>query len=217
MDALKVRTVQALVDRAELLGGHVALAGGDDPDDFALGLEGQHVIQIEQEVLLSGAADHLPAAGGGWRFGNFTEMGQGLGRIARPGAEGAGAVEGLFQAFPADRFEQVIESAGFEGADGVLVVGGDNDDHRQGARGQTANHVESAHAGHLQIQKDEIGLKTGDIAEGIVAVGRLTHNLDAGESRQFVAQHLAGHRFIVDDQGAHCGSHLGRSQTLRGR
>src|ERR1039458_10359325 len=156
VDALKNRTAQALVDGTERLSGHVALAGGDDPDDFALGLEGQHVIEIEQEVLLARAADYLAAAGGGRRLGNFAEASQRLGDIAWPGAEDAGAVEGLFQAFPADRFEQVIQSAGFEGTDGVLVVGGDNDDDRLDAGGQTANDVESAHAGHLQIQKDEM-------------------------------------------------------------
>ena len=59
--ALKDRPAQAGVDVAQRLGGHVALAGGDDPDDLALGLEGQHVVEIQQVVLLAGAAHHFAA------------------------------------------------------------------------------------------------------------------------------------------------------------
>src|SRR5271157_2938582 len=36
VDAVEDRTAQALIDPAERLSGHVALAGGNDPDDFAL-------------------------------------------------------------------------------------------------------------------------------------------------------------------------------------
>src|ERR1039457_6425387 len=75
VNAVKNRTAQALVNAAQSLSGHVALAGGDDPDDFALGLKGQHVIEIEQEVLLAGAADYLAAAGRGRRLGHFAEAG----------------------------------------------------------------------------------------------------------------------------------------------
>ena len=99
-------------------------------------------------------------------------------------------------------FKQVVQRSGFEGADGVLVVGGDDDDDRQGAFRQLADHVETAQNGHFQIQEDQIGPVLGDLAQGVGAVGGLTHDFHVRKRAQFFAQHLARHRFIVHDQGA---------------
>ena len=42
---------------AKRLGGEEALAGGDDPAELAPGLEGEHVVEIEEEVFLAAAAN----------------------------------------------------------------------------------------------------------------------------------------------------------------
>ena len=71
------------------------------------------------------------------------------------------------------------------------------------------DHIEAAHPRHLQIQKYQVGFEPGNLAEGIVAVGGFTGDLDVRKTAQFLAQHLARDRFVVHNQSAYrSGIHL---------
>ncbi len=120
-------------------------------------------------------------------------------------AQQAGAVQALLQTLAAHGLEQVIERPGLERADGVLVVGGHDDDHRQRSRRQAMDHVEAAQAGHLQIEQHQVGLQQGDLGQRFLAARCLARHGDIVEALQFLAQHLAGNRLVVNYQRSNRG------------
>ena len=81
-------------------------------------------------------------------------------------------------------FKQVIGRVRVEGADGVLVVGGGEDDGRAGI--DQLQHFEAIELGHLHVQEQQIGSGLGDGFHGIEAVGAFGRNLDL----RMVAQQL---------------------------
>ena len=88
----------------------------------------------------------------------------------------------------------------FEGADGVIVVGGDEDD--GGAGADQLEDFEAVELGHLDIEKDEIGLQFGDGFDGFEAVGAFGGDFDFGMRGEKFAQDLAGELLVVDNHGA---------------
>src|ERR1017187_9646106 len=56
---LELRSAEAILDGLQRLRGIQAIPGGDDPDQFALGLKGEHLIGIQQYIVGSAAAHHL--------------------------------------------------------------------------------------------------------------------------------------------------------------
>jgi hypothetical protein len=115
-------------------------------------------------------------------------------------------------------FKQIIQRPGLKRADGVLVVRRDNHHNRQRALRQMADHVEAAHPGHLQVEENQVGLQARDLAQSVVAVGRLAGDFDVRERPQFVAQHLARDGFIVHHQRAYRrGVHLPGSNAKTAR
>ena len=70
------------------------------------------------------------------------------------GAEAAKFLEGAFQLFGLDGLEQVVDGIGFEGAEGVLVVGGGEDD--EGLSGEMREEFEAVHAGHLDVEEEHV-------------------------------------------------------------
>jgi hypothetical protein len=106
--------------------------------------------------------------------------------------------------------EQVVDRTLFEGVDGVLIVGGDEDD--LGARtgfGQRACHFQSGQSGHADVQEHHVRLVFGDGLQRRGAVLALGHDL------QF-RPHLAQHRrqrgtqqfFVFGDHALKHGSGL---------
>jgi hypothetical protein len=151
-------------------------------------LEGQHVIELQQMIFIAGASHDFAAVRrcGAVETG-VTQSYQGFGDFGLVQAERTDAVERLFEAFAAHRLQKVIQRAGFEGADGVLVVRRHNNDDRQRAIGKALNHFEASQPGHLQIQKYQVGAKLGDARQGLCAIFRFGHDLDIREVRQLVA------------------------------
>ena len=86
------------------------------------------------------------------------------------------AIESGIKAFAADRFQEIVDGVDFEGAHGVLVVSGDEDDGSFGA--DEFENVEAGKLGHLHIEKNQVGFVLGDGFDGFEAVGALGDHFD---------------------------------------
>jgi len=65
-----------------------------------------------------------------------------------------------------------------ERAQGVLVVGGDEDDRRDAVRAHTLEDVEAVEVRHLDVQEHEVGPQLFDRKDGLTAIPALAHDLD---------------------------------------
>jgi hypothetical protein len=87
--------------------------------------------------------------------------------------------DGAGEGFGLDGLEEIVEGVGGEGLQGVLVVGGDEDD--VGAGGQVFEDLEAVHAGHLDIEEECVGAEGLDLFDGLESVGGFAGNGQAFE------------------------------------
>ena len=144
-------------------------------------------------------------------------------RGARSGAAGRdagfGAVDGFRDTDEVKGFEQVVDGVHVERADGVLVISGGEDELGQrrdvflgtgfcgsGAVAVTVavdeplNHGKAVLPGHLDIEKDEIGMVFIDKVDGLNAVRSLGDDVDVADGIEQILQLVAGQLFVVDDE-----------------
>jgi len=137
----------------------------------------------------------------------------GFGR--RSGRRGllADALEGGFEAFAADGFEEIVEGADVEGFEGVAVVGGDEDDGGVTVLFQAAGDGEAVEARHLEVEEDEVGVEAVDQLDGFEATGCLADHGDTADLFELLAEDLAGDGFVVGDESAHQTAALSRGTS----
>src|ERR1019366_5405192 len=128
---LELRSAEAILDGLQRLRGVQALFGSDDPDQFALGLKGEHLIGIQKYIVGSAAAHHLADPGRMLRSGDRGDAGDPVGNLDRPLQQTGGALHRLLQARFGDRLEQVVDRAGLESLNRILVEGCHDHDDRQ--------------------------------------------------------------------------------------
>src|SRR2546427_817443 len=80
--------------------------------------------------------------------------------------------------FITERLQQIIECVHFEGADGVLIVGGDKYGERHRRRPDRLNDLQTVEPGHLYIEKNEIQRLARDDLYGSLSVCRFQHASD---------------------------------------
>ena len=97
------------------------------------------------------------------------------------------------------RLEEVVQGVDVEGAEGVGVVGRDED--HPGPDGGALEEVEPGLARHLHVEEDHVGLLALDEAGRLVHVRGLAHDLDLGVRGEEPPQLLAGQPLVVHDQG----------------
>lgn len=125
------------------------------------------------------------AAGAGLR----AELGaHALQRLAQPGARG--------------RLQEVIERAGVKGAQGMLVVGRDENDGRQLLRPQGVEHVEPVHPRHLDVQEYQVRLVFADGGHRRRAVPAFAGYLYIRLGREQRAETLAPERLVIHQECA---------------
>ena len=96
--------------------------------------------------------------------------------------------------------EQVIDRAMVEGIDGILVVGGDEDQMR--LSGERLCSLDTVHLGHVDIEKDDIRFEAVHHDDRLAAIAGLTHDLQFGPRFLQAAGNLLAHQaFIIDDDG----------------
>ncbi len=109
----------------------------------------------------------------------------------------ARVIEALLEAIAAERFQQVVERVDFEGLQRVLVVGGDEDDHRHLVGADLLDDPEAVDGGHLDVEEYQFGRELLDGAHGLDAIGALADHFDVGLLRQQSQNPFPGHRLIV--------------------
>ena len=92
----------------------------------------------------------------------------------------AGAGDGFLEPRGLEGLQQVIDGADLEGAHGVGVVGGGEDDGRRGIGGQFFQHVEAIEARHLDVEKEQAGPQLRAHRQCRLAIGGLAGDLDVG-------------------------------------
>ena len=88
-----------------------------------------------------------------------------------------GTGECLAEARRVIRLEQVIDGMHVEGADRVLVEGGDEHDRRQRRFFEPLQNAEPVEVGHLHVEEDHLGPKCADTRNGVPAARALGHDL----------------------------------------
>jgi hypothetical protein len=85
-----------------------------------------------------------------------------------------------------------VERAELEGFEHVLALRlARNDDHGRGLpRHQEPQEREAVHAGHLEVERDEVGREQRRDAQGLFAVGRLAYDLDVVGALQELGDRL---------------------------
>ena len=96
-----------------------------------------------------------------------------------------------------DRLQQVIERAHLEGPQRVLIVRGDEDDHRHLLRPDRLQHLEPVGARHLDVQEDEIRRIPPDHRQPFFRGGRFLDRIPG--PLEDVTEETADLRFVVDD------------------
>src|SRR5581483_2901710 len=170
----------------------------------ALGGEGDVVVLGLDVIELGGGNDvDVGAVAHHDAFGKLAGGGGGCAEFGGLGDLGAGAFlgagEGGFEAVGPVGLEQVIGGVDLEGAQGVLIVGGGEDDGHVAAN-QFKN-FETIELGHLDIEEEQVGLALGDSLDCLEAVGAFGDDLDFGMMREHLAEDGAGEFFVVDDYG----------------
>src|SRR5260370_12380401 len=122
-------------------------------------------------------------------------------------ARGAGALDllprffnGLANAFLVERLQDVVDRVHLEGLDRVLIVGSGEDDlrYRDLSVYQFLYDAESVQAGHLAIEKNQLGGMFLDQVDRLQSVTALGHDVDVLDRLQKVAQLVASQLLVID-------------------
>ena len=134
---------------------------GVDADVVAFGFDPVDRVDVDERYAAAGF--HQQALGGRGSAGP-QQFRQSLRQFSLPIALEmlACSRERGLKPLPAERLQQVIDRLHFERADGVFVVGGHEDRRRHAIDADGLDHLEAIHAGHLQIEKHEIGRRMPD-------------------------------------------------------
>jgi hypothetical protein len=92
--------------------------------------------------------------------------------------------------------------AGLECLDGVLIVCGDEHDHRQRFVRQLRDDLEARHARHLNVEEHHVGLVGADRGDGFASVRTLRDDLEVLRLEQADLEPAARKRLVIDDDRA---------------
>jgi len=87
-----------------------------------------------------------------------------------------------------------------EGADRVLVEGGDEDHRHVGP--QELEDLETVELRHLHVEEEKVRLPLAGRPHRLEAVAALPHDLDTRRPREILAEDRSRRLFVVDDQDA---------------
>src|SRR5690554_2897399 len=115
----------------------------------------------------------------------------------------ASPLQGLRQGLFAHRLEQVAAGLHVKGLDGVMVIGrAENHRRRIFQLADLLRRLHAVHAGHANIQQQDIGLQAGDLPEGIVTVSGFTAHLVSRQVFQQPVDTLSRQWFVIGNQDA---------------
>ena len=114
----------------------------------------------------------------------------------------AGALDGAVEAVAVEGLEQVVHGVDFEGAQRVLVVGGDEHHRREIADPQLLDHAEAVQLRHLHVQEHQVRLQLAHRLHALSPVGALADQLDSRLRFHQLAEAQPRQRLVVNDQRA---------------
>src|ERR1017187_10273939 len=203
MNSLELWCSQALFDHSQRLGCKQPPFRGNNPNQFPLRLKGQHVVTVQEEILLTAASHDLCAPGRvGW-FGGGGDLVDTRGDLGRFPLQVSGALHGNPQSRFADGFQQIVDGPGFERLNRVLVISGYDHDNGEWGLAEVPDHFKPAHYRHLQIEKDNVRTEARDLLPSISTVSGLADDQDSRQQFQFFAKDAPRDRLVVNDQGFH--------------
>src|SRR6266480_2528398 len=97
--------------------------------------------------------------------------------------------------------EQIEQRVDLERPEGVLVVGGDEDHHRELRRVEPTEQREAVHLGHLDVEEQQVGRRAPDGVECRAAVGAFSHDVNLGVVGEQRADGGARGRLVVHHEG----------------
>ena len=135
------------------------------------------------------------------RLRAFGQLAQGCIDTGRRRAEAiAHPLDAGGQARHLDRLQHVVDGAGLEGLDRMLVVGGHEDHVRLAA--ELAGDVEPGELGHLDVEEHDRGRLGFDELKGTDAVAGDPHDLQVGpQCGERILQLGGEHRLVLGDHG----------------
>ena len=116
---------------------------------------------------------------------------------------GAGFLDRLRHPLSVEGLEQIIHGVDFESLYCVLVEGGGENDFGQGhfSVEQLLDDAEAVEAGHLHIEKNQVGIVFADEVDGFDAVLALGNDVHIADILEQVGEFVAGQLLIVHDYG----------------
>ena len=124
------------------------------------------------------------------------------------------------QALALDRLDDIVHRLRLEGLQGVLIVGGDEDDQGEGRAirrpvlGQRLRSFEAAHRRHADVEEAHLGRLREGLGHGRCAVANRGRDLQLGpQGRKLGRQCQRKQGFVFGDQ---CGGH-GEVGKVRGK
>src|SRR5262249_1660169 len=109
-----------------------------------------------------------------------------------------GSLQSLVEPLAVERLEQVIERVDFKGAQRILIVGRDEDDHRSLL--DRLQYAEAVEFRNLHIQEEEVWLVSLDSRHSSQPVAAFANDLDFGVADEQVGDPLARQRLIINNQ-----------------
>jgi hypothetical protein len=151
-------------------------------------------------------------------FACGTGRGDGFARNLAGADPVAGALQGAGKAGGVEGLEQVIHGVCVEGAHGVLVVRGDEDDGRHAVAVDELQDFEPVQFRHLDVEEKQVGGEFGDGLDGLEAVGALGSDADVRVGAEEFAE-VSTRQFLViyDDGGEGAGGCLGSHRRTGSR
>jgi hypothetical protein len=110
-----------------------------------------------------------------------------------------GAVERAMEAGIVEGFQEIVEGSCFEGAQGILIVGGNENDGWRKIAAEEFEKVEAVALGHLDVEENQVRLGFADLRQGLGSRATLACDFDFRIEPQKYPEVAAGQRFIVDD------------------
>jgi chloramphenicol 3-O-phosphotransferase len=107
--------------------------------------------------------------------------------------------QGALEARVVERFQQIVEGAGFEGTQRIAVVSGDENDRGRSVAAQQLQDIKAIAFWHLHVEKYHIRVR-GAERRDCLSTGRTFGNLgNVGITLQKERQIASGQWLIVDD------------------
>src|SRR5678815_5699638 len=120
-------------------------------------------------------------------------------RLFCPFHKDLGLVYSLREAFPIERFRQIVDGVYVESTNGVLIICSNKNDYRKALSIEVLQHIEPVEVGHLYIQKDEVWIMFLNRINCLSSISRFRNYFNLRMVFEHLANSIACEWFIVNN------------------